>query len=101
MADAPAVARIVHYVHAGHSLGTRSSTCRAAIITEVHDSTTVSVCVFFPRGQAFYEKLVYDEQKVGASWHWPERVDVPTSSIAPPSRKTLAGGQGSAADQYE
>lgn len=81
MADKPSVVRAVHFVNAGHSLGTYSSTCRAAIITDVKDENTVSLCVFHPKGLALYEDVTYDEGKAGGTWHWPERENVPTSSI--------------------
>lgn len=83
MADKPSIARIVHFVNAGHSLGTYSSTCRAAIVTDVKNDTTISLCVFHPRGQAFYEDVTLDEGNAGGTWHWPERVEAPTSSILP------------------
>lgn len=83
MADKPSVGRIVHFVNAGHSLGTYSSTCRAAIVTDVKDELTISAAVFSGKGMYFYEGLTYDEGKAGATWHWPERENVPTSSITP------------------
>lgn len=87
----PSIGRIVHFVNAGHSLGTYSSTCRAAIITDVKDDTTVTLCVFHPKGQAFYESLTYDASNSGGTWHWPEQVEAPTSSILPASYKRSTG----------
>lgn len=97
MTDRPTVGRVVHFVAAGHSLGTYQSTCRAAIVTSVKDETTVSLAVFMQFGQAFYTDLTYDVGKAGATWHWPEREDVPTSSIhpagyTPPLRGSDSGG---------
>jgi hypothetical protein len=71
----------------GHSLGTYSSTCRAAIITDVKDDTTVSLTVFSAKGLFFYEGITLDEGNAGGTWHWPERVEAPTSSILPANFK--------------
>jgi hypothetical protein len=79
----PSVGRVVHYVSAGHSLGLFSSTCRAAIVTEVKDDATVSLAVFTPHGALFFEALTYDEANAGGTWHWPEQVQAPTSSGLP------------------
>lgn len=83
MTDKPTVVRAVHYVSAGHSLGVYNSTCRAAMVTDVKDDTTVSVTVFAPHGVFFYEDVTYDEGKAGGTWHWPERTEGPTSSVLP------------------
>lgn len=77
----PQVVDGVHYVNSGHSLGTAAGTCRAALVTEVKNDTTVSLAVFTPRGTLFYESLTYDEGKAAGTWHWPETVNGPTSSI--------------------
>ncbi len=87
MPDKPSIGRIVHYVSMGHSLGTYSSTCRAAIITDVRDEVTVSLAAFSGKGIWFYENITLDESKAGGTWHWPERDSVPTSSILPASFK--------------
>lgn len=79
----PSVGRIVHYVSAGHSLGTYSSTCRAAIVTDIKSDLTISVAVIAPKGTFYYEAIDYDAGKAGGSWHWPEMVEGPTSSILP------------------
>jgi hypothetical protein len=84
----PTVGRVVHYVNAGHSLGTYSSTCRAAIVTDVKDDVTISLCVFTPKGNFFYEELAYDAGKAGGTWHWPEITEGPTSSILPATSKS-------------
>ncbi len=89
----PLVADRVHFVAAGHSLGVNSSTstCRAAIVTEVKNATTVSLAVFTTRGTLFYPDVTYDEGKSGATWHWPELDGgQPTSSIYPASAKPPA-----------
>lgn len=90
MADKPSIGRVVHYVSMGHSLGTYSSTCRAAIVTDVKNDTTVGLAVLGPRGVFFYEELTLDAGKAGGTWHWPERVDGPTSSIHPTTFKPPA-----------
>lgn len=77
----PSIGGIVHYVSAGHSLGTYSSTCRAAIVTDVQSDTVISCAAFSGKGIYFYEALELDEGKAGGSWHWPEQVEGPSSSI--------------------
>lgn len=83
MTDKPTVVRNVHYVSAGHSLGVYNSTCRAAIVTNVKDDTTVSLVVFADHGIFFYEDVTCDDGKAGGTWHWPERAEGPTSSVLP------------------
>jgi len=73
----------VHYVGLGHSLGTYTSTCRAALVTNLKDENTVSLAVFGESGVFFYKDVTYDEGKASGTWHWPEPVDVPTSSVNP------------------
>lgn len=82
----PTIGRVVHYVSAGHSLGTYSSTCRAAIVTDVKNDVEISCAVFSGKGMYFYETLQFDEGKAGGSWHWPEQEPSPTSSIIKASR---------------
>lgn len=84
--EKPTVVHAVHYVSAGHSLGTYSSTCRAAIVTDVKDATTISVAVFAQHGIFFYDNITYDDGKAGGTWHWPEREEGPTSSILPAAK---------------
>lgn len=62
---------------------------RAAIVTEVGtvevneespagDGTyreTVGLCVLNPTGLFLNRGVVYDEDKGGGTWHWPERVE--------------------------
>lgn len=78
----PTVGRIVHYVSMGHSLGVAAGTCRAAIVTEVKNDTTISATVFTPRGPLSYEALTYDPDRTCGTWHWPEQTAGPTSSIS-------------------
>ena len=83
----PSVGRIVHYVSHGTPVredGTQAyaSECRAAIITEVAAPETfpdggyvVGLCVFNPTGQFFNRGVLQsDHEKLGGTWHWPERV---------------------------
>jgi hypothetical protein len=69
----PSVGRTVHYVSYGTPGGEYRSECRAAVVTEVHNETTVGLCVLNPTGQFFNRSIVQDEAaKRGGTWHWPE-----------------------------
>lgn len=83
----PSVGRVAHYVSYGSPVredGTQAyaSECRAAIITEVYETDPVpehgvpyvGLCVLNPTGQFFSRGVLYDEDRSGGSWHWPERV---------------------------
>ena len=70
----PSVGRIVHYVSYGTPGGEFTSECRAAVITEVQNSETVTLCVLNPTGIFFHESNHYEEHK-GGTWHWPEIVN--------------------------
>lgn len=81
---APTVGRIVHYVSYGTPNGEYTSQCRAAVVTEIvaepgTDGITpwrVSLAVLNPGGMFFDRNLPQsEEQKVGGTWHWPERDD--------------------------
>lgn len=79
------VGRIVHYVSHGtppREDGSQAFTseCRAAIITQVFargpEETAVGLCVLNLTGQFFHQYVPQDEsEKLGGTWHWPERVD--------------------------
>lgn len=74
----PSVGRVVHYTSYGTPGGEYGRECRAAIVTEVHggDDQVVGLCVLNPTGQFFTAAAQRDEgDKVGGTWHWPERVD--------------------------
>lgn len=72
----PSVGRIVHYQAYGSAGGKYPSVCRAAVITEVHDDTTVSLAVLNPTGAFFDQECRLDgTDKRGGTFHWPERVD--------------------------
>lgn len=73
----PSVCRMVHYVSYGTPGGEYTSQCRAAVIAGVrHEwSTTVDLVVFNPTGLFFNDGCLYDEDKAGGTWHWPERVE--------------------------
>jgi hypothetical protein len=88
MDQQPSIGRIVHYVSYGTPGGEYGSECRAAIITEVGQTEvneqnpagdgvyreTVGLMVANPTGQFFNRGVLYDEDKAGGTWHWPERV---------------------------
>ncbi len=98
--DTPTVGRIVHYVSYGTPGGEYTSTCRAAIITQVSNGETreirngagdvvatvfddeplvVDLCVMNPTG-LFFNRCTYEHPDNGpngvprgGTWHWPER----------------------------
>jgi hypothetical protein len=85
----PSVGRIVHYVAWGTPVredGTQAytSVCRAALVTEVCDgpggidpetgTPCASLAVLNPTGMFFHEHLVYSEDNLPGTWHWPERI---------------------------
>lgn len=71
----PTVGRMVHYVSYGTPGGEFTSECRAAVIAAVKDPTTVSLAVLNPTGLFFDQECFYDgADRVGGTWHWPERV---------------------------
>lgn len=71
----PSVGRVVHYVSYGTPGGEFASTCRAAIVTEVGDSS-VGLFVANPTGLFLNQDVQQDEEgKAGGTWHWPERVE--------------------------
>lgn len=88
MDQKPSIGRIVHYVSFGTPGGEFGKECRAAIVTEVTqvevneenpegDGTyreTVGLFVANPTGFFLNRGVLYDEDKSGGSWHWPERV---------------------------
>lgn len=83
----PSVARIVHYVSYGTPGGEYLCECRAAIVTEVvgifdednEDELVgwdLGLAVLNPGGLFFNRSVPQDEtEKLGGTWHWPERVD--------------------------
>jgi hypothetical protein len=71
----PSVGRIVHYVSYGTPGGEFSSECRAAIIAGVNGpNNAVDLVVFNPGGLFFNKSAQREDEHVGGSWHWPERV---------------------------
>lgn len=83
MDQKPSVGRIAHYVSYGTPGGEYTSQCRAAVITGVHDFDPVpehgvpyvDLCVLNPTGMFFNTDCKYDDvDKVGGTWHFPERV---------------------------
>jgi hypothetical protein len=81
----PSVGRIVHYVSYGTPGGEYQPECRAAIITAtdptpddvpVPGQVFASLCVLNPTGAFFNQLVLQDEEdKVGGTWHWPERTE--------------------------
>lgn len=74
----PSVGRIVHYRSYGTPGGEYTSECRAAVVTEVSEksggSWKLSLAVLNPEGMFFNRACPHDEgDKVGGTWHWPER----------------------------
>lgn len=67
---------MVLYRAHGSPDGTHKAADRAAVITEVHDDTTVTLTVFNPAGLFFNAKCVLDEAETpkGGTWRWPPRV---------------------------
>lgn len=77
MSETPSVGRIVHYVSYGTPGGEFPSVCRAAVITEVHNSEELGLAVLNPTGMFFNRSNRDDggsDGHVGGTWHWPERV---------------------------
>lgn len=74
----PSIGRIVHYVSYGTPGGEYTSRCRAAIITELYPESmrnTVGLAVMSPEGILFSRGIGQSEDEhVGGTWHWPERV---------------------------
>lgn len=71
----PSVGRIVHYKSYGTPNGEYTPECRAAIVTQVNNPTSVGLCVLNPTGQFFHEAVNLDGQHYsGGTWHWPEMV---------------------------
>jgi hypothetical protein len=64
----PTVGRLVYYTSYGTPGGEYPSTDRAAVITAVHDATTVDLCVFNPEGLFFNRQVRQGQQ--GGQWDW-------------------------------
>jgi hypothetical protein len=71
----PSIGRIVHYQAHGSPDGTHKAVPRAALITAVHDDTTVDLMVCSPTGLYFNQKTVLDESESpkGGTSRWPPR----------------------------
>lgn len=78
----PSIGRIVHYTSFGTPNGEYKSECRAAIITAVSpppDATPgghwADLTVFNPDGIFLNKECPQSEDEhLGGTWHWPERV---------------------------
>lgn len=64
----PTVGRVVYYKSYGTPGGEYPSVDRAAIITEVKDITTVSLCVMNPTGFFFNQDVKQGQE--GGQWDW-------------------------------
>jgi hypothetical protein len=72
----PSIGRIVHYVSYGSKDGRYESTCRAAIVTEVHEDEEIGLATVNPTGIFFDRRCRHaEDDHTGGTWHWPERVD--------------------------
>ncbi|RJF74938.1 hypothetical protein D3875_02785 [Deinococcus cavernae] len=72
----PAIGRIVHYVAYGTPGGEFKPAHRAAIVTEIHETSAglVKLCILNPTGMFFSGWLPLDPSGEGSgTWHWPER----------------------------
>jgi len=97
----PTVCRMVHYTSYGSKDGRYDSTCRAAVVTEVHenyDPPSVGLAVLNPSG-IFFDRNVResDEHKPG-TWHWPCTV-VPTPNLGEPVIGSVPGPDNSAQEE--
>lgn len=74
----PTVGRIVHYTNLGDRDGKYPPEVQAAIITKVHGSHDVSLCVLYPTGFFFMEHAMLTDASPGTDgargrWAWPQR----------------------------
>jgi hypothetical protein len=67
---------IVHYVSRGSADGVFPATCRAAIVTAVHDNTVddhevgdVALAVLNPTGLFFDLNIAYNYEGAPGTWH--------------------------------
>lgn len=68
----PSINTMVHYVSYGSKDGRYKSTCRAAVVTEVHSEVIVGLAVLNPTGLFFDRRVRQDEDPKGpGTWHWP------------------------------
>lgn len=75
----PTVGRIVHYTNLGDADGRFPPEAHAAMITKVHDDTAVALCIFYPTGVFFMERVQQTLKTPGTDeargkWGWPPRV---------------------------
>lgn len=73
MTQTPTVGRIVHYQAYGTPGGEHPSVPRAAIVTAVHDTETVDLCVLNPTGMFFNQRCKFSDEPKGGCWRWPPR----------------------------
>lgn len=75
----PTVGRIVHYTNLGDRDNVYPPEAQAAIITKVHTDDFVDLCIFYPTGWFFRQRVEKTGAKAGTDdargrWNWPERV---------------------------
>lgn len=73
----PTVGRIVHYQSYGTPGGEYKSLPRAAVITDVHSDTCVSLCIMNPTGLFFTTSVNFDSGIRPGCWNWPPREEAP------------------------
>ena len=73
MGQRPSVGRIVHYQAYGTPGGEFPSIARAAVVTEVHSDTDITVCVLNPQG-IFFNRVQFSEEPKPGHWTWPPYV---------------------------
>lgn len=71
----PKIGDMVHYQSYGSKGDEYHSMCRAAVIAGVNGpNNAVDLVVFNPSGLFFNKSPQREDEHVGGSWHWPERV---------------------------
>lgn len=72
----PTIGQIVHYVSYGTPGGAYSSTCRAAVVTEINsqgadEAWRVGLAVLNPEGMFFNRDVPHSNAYTGGTWHVP------------------------------
>lgn len=71
----PTVGRIVHYQAYGTPGGEYKSVPRAAIVTEIGESTTtIGLMIANPTGLFFNKEVPFSFKPKAGCWNWPPRV---------------------------
>lgn len=76
----PSIGQIVHYVSFGTPGGEFTSECRAAVVAAVMpvldgqaSLDDVDLAVLNPTGLFFTRSRRDENERLGGTWHWPER----------------------------